>query len=345
MQKWKLAAFAVGLSALAVFPALAQDTLDSSLEANFATFNWADRFNVDPYILTMVSGGNIDVSRLNLAPGCGGAVTAEPDMKFDWSGDSPLRLFFAAEGDTTLIIEQPDGTYVCNDDGPGYALNPVVDITDAQSGTYSVWVGTYGGANNYIPGYLFVTQGNYLPGAIDLPFLAGNGSTGTQGNTPNTPATTTGNTTSPSSDTLVLDGEGVFGTSDLAANFSPDPVTVNVTSGDQLDVFGQGIGTGCRGYVRGEPDYTVNWTGNSDLLRFFFVDGGTVDSTLIVHTPANDFVCGDDAGGGNLNPIVDIQSPEAGTYQVWVGNYQQGNAADGTLFITQDAALNPTNAR
>ena len=51
----------------------------------------------------------------------------------------------AAE-DTTLLVNRPDGSWVCNDDDLGDG-NPVLVITSAADGLYDIWVGTYGASN------------------------------------------------------------------------------------------------------------------------------------------------------------------------------------------------------
>ncbi len=45
-----------------------------------------------------------------------------------------------SEADTTLVVQKPDGTYLCNDDGE--ELNPIVSGA-FPAGTYKVWIGSY----------------------------------------------------------------------------------------------------------------------------------------------------------------------------------------------------------
>lgn len=52
-----------------------------------------------------------------------------------------LRVMVSSQGDTTLVIRGPDGTYRCDDDSGG-SLNPLVAGAFA-SGTYQVYVGTF----------------------------------------------------------------------------------------------------------------------------------------------------------------------------------------------------------
>jgi hypothetical protein len=333
---------AVLVSAAAVS---AQDTLDSSEPSNYGSLDFTGGLFVDPYILTMISGGDIDAASAGLpsAEGCVGFVTSAPDFQFDWDGSGPVRIFFAAEGDTTLIVEAPDGTVRCNDDGGGYPLSPVLDLDGEQTGTYSVWVGTYQQAGSFIEGYLFLTQGDFLPGAVNLPFL---GSVAGEGR-PLAPVSgadvgSTGGAAAADGGPAVSADGAAFGSSALAPGFAP--VVVEVTSGDELDAFGAALGPSCRGYIReGQADYTVEWDGGGSLLRIFFVDEAAGDGTLVVQLPDGTYTCGDDFGGGNLNPMIDVLSPAAGTYNIWVGNFASGQPLTGSLYITEALTFTPNN--
>ena len=79
--------------------------------------------------------------------GCGGWVTAQPDFNFTLAqADAFLRVYVdhaANNGDTTLIINKPDRSWVCNDDYQSGNLNPSIDLTNAAPGLYNVWIGSY----------------------------------------------------------------------------------------------------------------------------------------------------------------------------------------------------------
>jgi hypothetical protein len=74
---------------------------------------------------------------------CGGLVTIEPNYAFDWSGDAKaLNLLVEANGDTTLLVKAPDGSFLCADDADGSKnLNPLLAISEPAAGRYLVWVG------------------------------------------------------------------------------------------------------------------------------------------------------------------------------------------------------------
>jgi len=61
-----------------------------------------------------------------------------------WSGSSnELRVFFRTgdSEDTSLIINNPNGSWVCNDDSE--SLDPMVIFEDPIEGQYDIWVGSY----------------------------------------------------------------------------------------------------------------------------------------------------------------------------------------------------------
>ena len=72
----------------------AQGGLDSSLETNFGNYSLPGGFLPDPYIIPLVSGGDVDAGALNLGDGCRGNVTSNPDAEVAYSEPSSyMRLF------------------------------------------------------------------------------------------------------------------------------------------------------------------------------------------------------------------------------------------------------------
>ena len=58
-------------------------------------------------------------------------------------GSFPLILSVASGADTTLVVNGPDGSWYCDDDGGINGLNPALRFGSPQSGRYEIWVGTY----------------------------------------------------------------------------------------------------------------------------------------------------------------------------------------------------------
>ena len=53
-----------------------------------------------------------------------------------------LELVGRGNGDTTLLVRAPDGSFLCADDADGSRnLNPLLAITKPAAGRYLVWVG------------------------------------------------------------------------------------------------------------------------------------------------------------------------------------------------------------
>jgi hypothetical protein len=104
----------------------------------------------------MVAGGDVDVSYLGP---CAGYATAQPDFRVEFTAGSAnlLRFYFEGGGDPTLVINDPDGEWWCDDDSPG-TTNPMIDFGPTPiSGTYNIWVGAYSQAQSAI-GTLYITE-------------------------------------------------------------------------------------------------------------------------------------------------------------------------------------------
>lgn len=164
MTRYKRALI-IGVAALGAVFVLgyqAQTTAKQSLQigggsANFGVHALNGGFMPDPRAISVVSGGNLDVSAMGLGPGCRGYATARPDAILRYSNPAGfLRFFVRAGGDTTLVVNAGDGRWHCDDDSGG-SLNPMVDIAGPPGGQYDVWVGSYRAGEN-IRGTLHVTE-------------------------------------------------------------------------------------------------------------------------------------------------------------------------------------------
>lgn len=135
-----IAAAAIAFVASAA-PAAAQN---AGLTANSGEISLNSGFTPDPYRVSLVSGGSIDGGAL---PGaCVGMISDAPDFELTYSGGSlPLTFRTQSGGDTTLIINGPDGNWYCDDDSGG-GVNARVTFRNAPAGTYDVWVGAIGGS-------------------------------------------------------------------------------------------------------------------------------------------------------------------------------------------------------
>lgn len=115
---------------------------DVSLEPTYGDVNLSAGFTPDPHMVELRAGGSLEVN----VSSCGyGYVANAPDVDlyYDASGGGNLYIYVESDDDTTLLINRPDGTWLCDDDGYG-SLNPLVQVPKAASGLYDIWVGTYG---------------------------------------------------------------------------------------------------------------------------------------------------------------------------------------------------------
>ncbi len=101
-------------------------------------------FLPDPHTLDLTAGGatRIQVS----ASECNqGHASQRPDLNLTYEGNGKRTLYIYAtsDKDTLLLVNLPNASWRCDDDGYG-DLDPIVVIPNAKSGLYNIWVGTYG---------------------------------------------------------------------------------------------------------------------------------------------------------------------------------------------------------
>ncbi|MBV6658690.1 MAG: serine protease [Devosiaceae bacterium] len=116
---------------------------DFSLPATFADTDLIAGFQPDPQRIDLQAGGNLRAS--DALSGCAGFVADAPDVRITYEAGDIGMLRFAVEGDadTTLLINQPDGSWHCNDDRADGDLNPELVFEGPLGGQYDIWVGTF----------------------------------------------------------------------------------------------------------------------------------------------------------------------------------------------------------
>ncbi len=94
-----------------------------------------------PYTLSLTSGGAIAAS--NVDGSCRGWIAEAADFELTYTaGAGSLVIEALSSSDTTLVVNGPDGTWYCDDDG-GEGLDPRLVFNPSMSGVYDVWVGSY----------------------------------------------------------------------------------------------------------------------------------------------------------------------------------------------------------
>jgi S1-C subfamily serine protease len=113
-------------------------------EPLYGSAELAANFEPDPHVTEVRAGGS-DLAE-TLAQGCVGYVNAvQPDYGITYSaGQYALGLFVEGTEDSTLVVEDPNGRWYCNDDfSSDSGHNPGVVLDDPVDGFYRIWVGTY----------------------------------------------------------------------------------------------------------------------------------------------------------------------------------------------------------
>jgi hypothetical protein len=150
-----------GVAALAtvtfVAPVVAQDF---SLAPNYGTVTLSKGFTPDPHRVNVLAGGSIDASRLG--NGCTGMIANAPDVRLQWTNTGantlPLSISVSSTADTTLVINLPDGSWVCDDDSGNNGLNPAVTLANPPSGQYDIWIGTFGSGSSMQQSQLSISE-------------------------------------------------------------------------------------------------------------------------------------------------------------------------------------------
>lgn len=130
-------------AALAAGAALAQGGLRvSGNQSNYGSRSVRPGFSVQPVVMRLGPERTTEVAQRRLGPECAGLVTLEPDYIVRTTARIPrLRFHVSAEGETTLVINTPDGQWRCDESGGAGGRNPVVDVADGGAGQYDIWVG------------------------------------------------------------------------------------------------------------------------------------------------------------------------------------------------------------
>jgi len=265
-------------------------------QSNFGTVSLRPGFVPDPHVVSGRSGGADRAQSRN--PSCRGWIARNPDHLFQATGNfGNLRVIAQSDSDTTLVVQRPDGAYMCNDDSEG--RNPIVG-GNFPAGTYAVWVGSYreGEVAPYRLGFTEL-------GSVTAASIASGGGGGGGGG-----------------------GASNFGTVTLEAGFVPDPHVVSGVSGGQMDA--RQMGQQCRGWIAQTPDHIFQAASAFRGLRVMARSNS--DTTLVIADSRGRVWCNDDAEG--RNPVISSQFA-AGTYRVWIGSYQQGENARYSLGFTE----------
>ncbi|MEM8599508.1 MAG: hypothetical protein AAGF99_06285 [Bacteroidota bacterium] len=231
---------------------------DVTASPTYGNVELAEGFQPDPHTTRVAAGGSIEV---NKGACTYGYVANAPDVDFYYttSGGSNLHIYAESESDVTLLINGPDGSWLCDDDGLG-GRDPLVTVANASSGLYSVWIGTYG--DEMEAATLYLSE------------IAPSGGGG-------------------SSDGIDIGADPTYGDVRLSRGFGSN--TTMLTAGGS---FQPDFGNCTYGNVAGAPDVELNYTTDGSGPLFISAESED-DTTLLVNLPDGSWVCDDDSGDGS----------------------------------------------
>lgn len=269
----------------------------------YGTINLSAGFTPDPQVHAVTAGGN----NYTTLGGCNAYIHAPaPDLDLNYqAGGYPLTINARSGMDVTLLVNAPDGSWYCNDDG-GDGTDAALTFSSPMSGQYNIWVGTYRAQSGTLPqAQIYITE---VGGTTSYD----GGSTG--------------------GGSLVWSAAPTYGTIELNAGFNPDPYTRTIAAGGSQAV--PDFGAGCRGFAASAPDLDLNYNAGGFQLNIYATSGS--DVTLIVNGPDGNWYCSDDAYG--TNPHVNFANPLSGNYNIWIGTYRSsGQMPQSTLYISEGA--------
>ncbi len=94
-------------------------------------------------VVSVFAGGTTNAQADLPGNNCPGYVSDAPDYKLTYeSATGPFSVTVEATADTTLIINDPNGNWFCDDDSGG-GTTPLITFVSPLQGRYDIWVGTY----------------------------------------------------------------------------------------------------------------------------------------------------------------------------------------------------------
>jgi hypothetical protein len=123
-------------------------------------------------------------------------------------------------------------------------------------------------------------------------------------------------------------GKPTFGAVKLKVGFVPDPFEKELTAGGPIRTKLGGVSA----WVAKNPDFRLNYTAGDATLTIYAESKS--DTTLLINLPNGKWIADDDSGG-NLNPLIKIENPQSGQYDIWVGSFKEDELPKAKLKITE----------
>lgn len=232
------------------------------------------------------AGGTIDLRNCGQVNGHGRInPIADYTIRYDARGSGrTLGIRGEAACDAVLLVADPAGRWHFNDDSQG--LNPGMQLHNAASGDYRVWLGT------------FSSTGAGCEGTLTLDTTAAPGPQGSGRNSGACPNWQLGGAE------MVLERGGAGRQA--------------LTAGGATALFNNACNIQAHGHVAAAPDFTLRLRGEGSgtlTLRA----SGDCDTVLLLNDASARWHFNDDSQG--LDPQLRIQNAGPGRYDIWVGTY------------------------
>jgi hypothetical protein len=257
-------------------------------------------FMPDPVTSTVNVDGTVQASDALLPSSCVGYMNPNTaSYTVALSDMSEAFIGACSSTDVALAVRGPDGTWSCDDDTEG--TNPVVGLTN-PNGTYEIFVARYSD-DTVASAVINVSESGG-------PFCGGGGG---------------------GSETVNMIGTPSSGSTTVASGFGSS--TTSVTAGGSTDVDNvSSIPSNCTGYIDGSaPTHRLDVSSGLGALRI--ASCADNDTTLVINDGDGNWHCNDDEEGSN--PVVTVNGPTSGTWDIWVGTYSSGGGSASTLKLSE----------
>jgi hypothetical protein len=134
---------------------------------------------------------------------------------------------------------------------------------------------------------------------------------------------------------LNVSASGAFGHVALSSGFA-GPYKITLQAGGEIAA--DTLADGCKGFIPDRALYSVDFTAGAQPL--FFAATAAEDTTLVVRSPDGAWHCDDDSFG-DRNPMVRIDAPMSGRYQVWIGVFSLVTGAPDAVLNVSEGAQPP----
>ncbi len=300
----------------------------AALNRAYVTVDLNAGFPLDPFLISVNGGGELDASVLSAT--CKGYINPNPTLTIHWTGDADLaRVFTFSDADPTLVIQTPDGKFLCGDDSGALLLDPQIEISKPASGKYNVWVGS-AAPKQLLPTILVLTtRADVSVDNFQLSALV------------KRPAMPQAGSELPHALQAKIVTEALARYKGAVGGpLGATPLTQEVKSAGTIAAFDIDLGAAqCSGYIGDTPDFVFDVNSAVDQMTVWFASKS--DAALLVVGPQGAAYCNDDSGADNVNPSLTLSKPAQGRYGVFIGRLNQDAPVEGVITVTTDPKATP----